>query len=107
MEYERYSKKELAALIRELKEKLTEMKQVEKHVEASAEELPLPAVGLHKDDKGAFYLVELRFDAISGAAVVSNKLDLNSKDPSIASYKLKEYVIEKVFRKSLGGKYNE
>jgi hypothetical protein len=106
MEYERYTKKELAELIRQLKEKLTEVKGVEKQLNASHADLTSPAIGLHKDKDGKFFLVELKFEVESKAGTVSNLIALDSTDPSIASFKLKQYVIENIFRKITGGKYH-
>lgn len=97
--------KEKDELIKELKEKLKEVKHVEKQLNATSAELPAPGVGLHKNEKGQFFLYELKFDPETKAAAVVNVIDLYSSDPSIATFKLKEYVIEKVFRKVDGGKY--
>lgn len=98
--------KEKDELIRELKDKLSEVRGVEKQLNASSANLTSPAIGLHKDSAGKFFLVEVKFDVESKAGTVSNLISLDSTDPSIASFKLKEYVIEKVFRKITGGKYH-
>lgn len=98
--------KEKDDLIRELKDKLSEVRGVEKQLNASSANLTSPAIGLHKDEKGSFALVEIKFDVESKAGTVSNLIQLDTTDPSIASYKLKEYVIENVFRKITGGKYH-
>jgi|ERR1043165_1724942 hypothetical protein len=92
-------------IIRELKQKLKEMKSVEQQVNATALELPEPAFGLHKDQTGTYSIVEIKYDPESKAAAVTNLISLDSKDPSIASFKLKEYAIERVFRPTVGGKY--
>jgi len=107
MEYEKYTKRELAELIRQMKEKLTEVKGVEKQLNASNAELTSPGVGLYKDTAGKFFIVELKYDVESKAGTVSGLIDLHSRDPSIASFKLKEYVIENVYRKTNKGKYDE
>jgi len=99
------TKKELEEVIKELSAELKKYKNVEKQLKADATELPFPAVGLHKDSKGGFHIVEVKFDPESKAAAVSGIVNLHSTDPSIASYKLKEYVIEGVFRKVQGGRY--
>lgn len=105
MEYERYTKKELAAIIRELKEKLKEMKEVEEVVTTAAEEMPFESLGVQKDESGKYSLVRVVYDPEKKAAAFKEVIPLHTHDFAIASYKAKEYLVEKILRKASGSKY--
>jgi hypothetical protein len=105
MSLEQRSKKELVEIIHELKEKLKEVKGVEAQATATVEELKQYGVGLYKNNKGQYFLVKLRYDQVTKAAVVEALVDLHSTDPAIATFKLKEYAVETIMRKARGGKY--
>lgn len=83
------SKKELADKVRELTEKLKEMRGVEAQVNASVETLKTgsPAVGIHRDDKGNFFLVKIVYDLNQNAAAIIDKVELG-RDQQIAGGKL-------------------
>jgi len=106
MALEDHTKKDLAAMIRELQAKLIEMKPVESQLKADAQELKANAIGLHKDEKGNFSLVKIKFDLDKKAAAISEIESLGSSDDAIASYKLNQYASEMIMRKTRGGKYD-
>lgn len=85
-------------LIKELKAKLKEMKQLEKAVETTAAELSVPALGVHKDSDGKFYLIDVRYDLEQNVAAISKKIDLNSRDYAIALNKAKEYLVFQILK---------
>lgn len=105
MEYEKYTKKELAAIIREMKAKLSEMKDVEKQVTTEASELSAPGLSIHRDEKGKFHLVKLKYDIEKNAATIEKVESLDSSDPAIATFKAKQYLVETIIAKAKGGKY--
>lgn len=105
MEYERYTKKELAAIIREMKEKLKEVKHVEEQVTAQAEDMPFEALGVQRNEKGHYSLVKVVYDPEKNAAAFKEVVNLETHDFAIASYKAKEYLVEKILRKASGSKY--
>lgn len=105
MKYEQYTKKELAEIIRELKEKLGEMKDVEQQVMATSEELKTPAIGVHRDAKGKYHLIEIGYDLEKNAAAIVTSTPLDTGDYAIASYKAKQFLIDKILNKAKGGKY--
>lgn len=98
MSLENLKKTELANMVRELKEKLSEMKSVEKQVNATAKELPKNAVSIIKDENGTYSIVKLKFDPESGAAAVDT-IEAIGKDTQIAGYTLQKYTVEEIFRK--------
>lgn len=105
MSLEQRSKKELVELIHQLQQKLKEMKPVEKQLTAQLEELNSPAIGLHKDDKGVYSLVKLKFDVEKNAAGLE-KIERIGTDPAIALFNLNKFVAETIMRKARGGKYD-
>ncbi len=106
MALEDNTKKALADMVRALQEKLKEMKPVESQLTAKLDELKAPAIGLHKDENGNYSLVKIKFDIEKNAAAIESLQDLESRDPAIATHKLKEYAMEVVMRKTRGGRYD-
>lgn len=84
-----YTKAQLADMVRELKEKLTEMKQVEAQVNASVETLKdgSPAIGLHRNKDGNYQLIKIVYDLDKNAAAIIGKVDFG-KDQQISGGKL-------------------
>lgn len=105
MEYEKYTKKELAAIIREMKEKLKEVKSVETRITAEATEMTLEALGVQKNEKGHYTLVKVVYDPEKKAAAFKEIVNLETGDFAIASYKAKEFLVEKILAKARGSKY--
>lgn len=93
------------ALIKELKEKLKEMKEVEKAVEVTAANLSAPALGVHKDSKGSYHLVKINYDVEQNLAAIEKVETLSSHDFAIALFQSKKYLVEKILEKARGSKY--
>lgn len=106
MALEDNTKKDLANMVRELQAKLLEMKPVESQLTAKLDELKLPAIGLVKDENGNYSLVKIKFDIEKNAAAIEQVENLESKDPAIASHKIKEFAMEKIVRRARGGRYD-
>lgn len=98
-------KAELIELIRELQDKLAQVKNVEKQLNAEAKDLPNNAVGLHKDENGNFSLVKIKYDPQTQAVAIEQLEQIETKDQAIVLDRLKRYVGDNIFRKALGGKY--
>jgi hypothetical protein len=105
MALDQRSKKELVELIHQLQDKLKEMKPVESAITAKLEELNAPGVGLFKDAEGFYHLVKLKFDVEKNAAGIEKLDRIDSKDEAIVMYKLNQYAVETIMRKTRGGKY--
>lgn len=107
MSLEQRPKKELVEIIQELKEKLKEMKPVEKQLTAQLDELHQPAIGLHKDESGKYHLVHIKYDLEKNAAGIEKIEDLNTHDMALALFNTNKVVAEKIMRKARGGKYDK
>lgn len=107
MSLEQRTKKELVDLIHQLQDKVKEMKPVEKQLTAQLDELKAPAIGLHKDEKGVYHLIFIKYDIDKKAAAIENVTSLESTDPAIGLYNLNKYVSETIVRKARGGKYDK
>jgi ribosomal protein S6 len=108
-----YTKKELETklqekdeLIKQLKDKLVEMKGVEKQVNAESAELPELAIGLTKDSDGNYYLAKVNFDPKTKAAFVT-ELEKSGKDAQIASYKAKQVLVEDIYLPLIDSKFKK
>lgn len=86
------TKKQVDEVNKMLKDKLEEMKELEQKVTATAAELEFPAIGVHKDEKGYYHIVKIKYDITKGAAVIDVVAPCNSQDYAIALYKAKEYL---------------
>lgn len=106
MALEDRTKKELAQIIRELQDKLKELKPVESALTSQLEELHHDAIGLRKDEAGQYALVYIKYDAEKNAAAISEVKELETKDPAIAIYKLNQFTHETIMRKARGSKYD-
>lgn len=106
MALEDNTKKDLAQMVRDLKAKLEEMKPVESQLKAELTDLKHDGVGLHKDEKGNYHLVYIKFDVETNAAGIEKLVSLNSTDPAMALFNLNKFVAETIIRKSRGGKYD-
>lgn len=106
MALEDNTKKDLAQMVRDLQEKLKELKPVESAQVSQLADLSSHGIGLLKDENGKFSLVKLKFDVSLNAAAIETLEHLNSTDPAIAHYKLTQYVAEVIVRKTRGGKYD-
>jgi hypothetical protein len=100
-----YTKTQLAEKVRELTEKLKEMRQVEAQVSASVETLKdgNPAIGLVQNENGMFQLVRIVFDLEKNAAAIIATEDYG-KDFQIAGGRLVKEAGD-VFLKASGSKY--
>lgn len=107
MALEDRTKKELAQIIRDLQEKLKEMKPVESALTSQLEDLHSPAIGLSKNAEGQYALVKIKYDVEKNAAAIEKLDQLESKDIAIAQYKLNQYVVETIVRKARGSKYDK
>lgn len=85
-------------LIKELKAKLKEMKQLEKAVETTAAELSVPAFGVQKDKKGNYFLVKIKYDLEQGIAAIDCKESLNTTSYPVALMKAKEYLVFEILK---------
>lgn len=106
MALEDNTKKALAEMVRALEAKVKELQTVEKQQTAVLDELKRPAIGLHKDEKGKYHLVHIKYDIEKNAAAVEKLESLSSADPAIALWNLKKFVAETIMRKARGGKYD-
>ncbi len=95
------TKKQVDEVNSMLKEKLEEMKELEQKFTATAEVLNVPALGVHKDDKGFFHLVKIKYDLDKSAAVIESVDKLETKDYAIALFKAKQYLVIDILK---GGK---
>lgn len=93
------------ALIKELKEKLKEMKAVEKAAITTAAELSSHGMGIHKDEKGYYFLVKIKYDVEKNIAAIEKLEPLNSYDYAIALFQAKKYIVEVILAKARGGRY--
>jgi hypothetical protein len=102
MSLENLTKKELADKVRELAEKLKEMKVVESQVTASVETLKDgdSSIGIIKNAEGNFTIVKLVFDLEKNAAAIVGTEDLG-KDMQIAGGVMMKRIGE-VFYKAAG-----
>lgn len=91
-------------IIKELKEKLKEMKSVETQVTSLAADLSQFGVGIHRNEKGNFVIAKLKYDAEKNAAAIESLQDLGP-DWTIAIFKAKEYLVETILAKAKGSKY--
>ncbi len=108
MALEDRTKKELAQIIRDLQEKLKEMKPVEATLTAQLEDLHSDAVGLIKNEKGQYRLVKIKYDIGKNAAAIESLDTLNDTiDTAIALYKLNQFTHETIMRKARGSKYDQ
>ena len=100
-----FTKAQLAEKVRELTEKLKEMKGVEAQAKASVEGLKdgHPAIGLAKDDNGRFKLVKIVYDLNKNSAAIIATEDFGS-DHQIAGGKLIKEA-GNIFLKSSESKY--
>jgi hypothetical protein len=101
------TKPELQETIKELRAKLKEMKSIEEVVTATAKELTDFALGVHKGVDGKFNIVHIRYDVEKNAAVIEKLDALGTHDFSIAAYKARQELAERVLRKAKGDKYTE
>lgn len=99
------TKAELLETIKELRTKLKEMKVVEQVLTATAKELPLLGLGVHKDKDGKFLLVHIKYDIEKNAAVIDRLESLDTHDFAIAAYKARQELAERILRKVKGDKY--
>lgn len=106
MALEDRSKKELAQMVRDLQDKLIEMKPVESALTSQLSELNSHAIGLTKDERGNLSLVHIKYDLEKNAAAIEKLTSLESFDYAIADFKLKQFVAEVIVRKTRGGKYD-
>lgn len=95
------SKKELEDSNRELRAKLKEMKLLEKKIEATSADLPSLGFGVHKDAKGKFHIVKLKYDLATSAAAIDTVTDLHTTTYASALLKAKEYLVYDILK---GGK---
>lgn len=102
-----YTKDQLKEINRELKEKIKELKGVEKQITATAEDLKLLSIGVDKDIDGKFLLVYIKYDVSKNAAIIDKVEKLDTFDFAIASFKARELLVEKILRKARGDKYAE
>lgn len=102
-----YTKDQLKAVNKELREKLKEMKSVEQQVTADAKDLSHYSIGVHKDEKGNYSLVHVKYDVEKNVAVIEKVESLDTFDFAIANYKAKDFLVERILRKARGDKYAE
>lgn len=102
MSLENLTKKELADKVRELTEKLKEMRVVEAQVTASVETLKDGeiAVGVTKQEDGTFLLIKVVYDLKKNAAAIIDKKDI-SRDMQVAGGTMMKQIGE-VFYKAAG-----
>lgn len=101
------TKEELKEQNKELRSKLKEMKELEKQVKLTAKDLSQSGLGVHKDEKGKYHLVHIKYDIEKNAAVIDKLEPLDTHDFTIAAYKAKQELAEKILRKARGDKYVE
>lgn len=95
------TKKQVDEVNQMLKEKLLDMKEQEEKFTATAAELTVPALGVHKDENGGFHLILIKYDLDKDAAVIDTKQDLQTRDYAVALYKAKQYLVIDILK---GGK---
>jgi hydrogenase maturation factor len=106
-----YTKKELEEKLREkddlisqLKEKLVEMKGVEKQVTADAQKYSENALGLCRNEKGEYLLVKVGYDPVSKAATVITA-EVVGKDAQIAIYQAKNVLVNDIYLPLIDSKF--
>ena len=110
MNLESKTKKELIEIIRQLKDKLIEVKDVEKQVTASKDSLTGKGMSLSFDDNKGYQLVLLGYSLNDNAANINEIVDIGTKDMDVAIFHAKKYLAEKIWNKeqmtilSKGGK---
>jgi hypothetical protein len=99
--------KEKDEIIKELKAKLKEYKQLEQATKATAKDLSQLSIGVQKAADGKYELVHVRYDTEKNAAAVEKIEKLDTHDFAIAAHKARELLGEKILRKARGDKYAE